>query len=268
VKFGFGAGVDPRHQQTFEQRFGFPLVEAWAMTETGGGAVTSTARGPRHVGQRCIGRPTPSIEFRIADDSGVDAAAGQPGELLVRARGAEPRRGFFSGYLKDEKATDDAWAGGWFHTGDVVRTDRESLFFVDRKKNIVRRSGENIAVVEIEGMLETLDIVAGAAVAPVPDEIRGEEVFALVKLRDAAPGDPNARRNLAEDIARACAGRLAYFKVPGYIAFVDALPVTATQKLQRGETRALAAAAVGAKTTIDLREFKAGLRQRDRATAT
>ena len=268
VKFGFGAGVDPRHQQTFEQRFGFPLVEAWAMTETGGGAVTSTAQGPRHVGQRCIGRPTATMEFKIVDDSGADAAARQPGELLVRARSAEPRRGFFSGYLKDDKATDDAWAGGWFHTGDVVRTDGESLFFVDRKKNIVRRSGENIAVVEIEGVLETLDLVAGAAVAPVADEVRGEEVFALVKLRGDAPADRSARRHLAEEIAHTCAERLAYFKVPGYIAFVDTLPVTTTQKLQRGETRALAAAAVGAETTIDLREFKAGLRQRDRTVAT
>ena len=58
VRFGFGAGVDPRHQETFERRFGFPLIEAWAMTETGAGAVTSTAGGPRHVGKRCIGRAT------------------------------------------------------------------------------------------------------------------------------------------------------------------------------------------------------------------
>ena len=149
--------------------------------------------------------PRSSMEYRIVDDSGADAVAGQPGELLVRARGAEPRRGFFSGYLKDDKATDDAWTGGWFHTGDVMRSDGKSLYFVDRKKNIVRRSGENIAVVEIEGVLETLDAVAGAAVAPVPDEIRGEEVFALVKLRGDAPADTTARRTLAEDIARACA---------------------------------------------------------------
>ena len=266
LKFGFGSGVDGRHHAAFERRFGFPLVEGWAMTETGGGGVTSTARGPRHIGQRCMGRPAASMEYRIVDDNGGDVTPGQPGEFLVRTRGADPSRGFFSGYLKDEAATREAWAGDWFHTGDVVRSDGESLFFVDRKKNIVRRSGENIAVIEVEGVLETLAAVAGAAVAPVPDEIRGEEVLALIRLR-TPPRDTDHARTLARDIAGACAEKLAYFKVPGYVAFVDALPVTATQKLQRAETRVMAANAVGAPGTIDLREFKATLRQRDRAGA-
>jgi acyl-CoA synthetase (AMP-forming)/AMP-acid ligase II len=264
LKFGFGSGVDARHHEVFERRFGFPLIEGWAMTETGGGGVTSSAQGPRHIGQRCMGRPTDTMEYRIVDDAGADVPIGQPGEFLVRTRGANARQGFFSGYLKDEAATREAWAGGWFHTGDVVRSDGESLFFVDRKKNIVRRSGENIAVIEVEGVLDTLPAVAGAAVAPVPDEIRGEEVMALIKLREP-PKNADAAGAVAHDIARACAERLAYFKVPGYIAFVDALPVTATQKLQRSETRAMAARAVGAAGTFDLREFKAGLRQKDRA---
>jgi acyl-CoA synthetase (AMP-forming)/AMP-acid ligase II len=185
----------------------------------------------------------------------------------VRARGAEPRRGFFSNYLKDEAATSAAWAGGWFHTGDVVRSDGISLFFVDRKKNIVRRSGENIAVVEVEGVLDSLDEVAACAVAPVEDDIRGEEVFALVKLAVGSPVDASAARRLAEGIAAACSERLAYFKVPGYIAFVDTLPVTATQKLQRSETRRVAQAALGAAGTVDLRDFKGKLRQRDKAGA-
>lgn len=266
LKFGFGSGVDARHHEVFERRFGFPLIEGWAMTETGGGGVTSTAQGPRHIGQRCMGRPAATMECRIVDDRGVDVAPGQPGEFLVRTRGADPRRGFFSGYLKDEAATREAWAGGWFHTGDVVRSDGESLFFVDRKKNIVRRSGENIAVIEVEGVLETLAAVAGAAVAPVPDDIRGEEVLALIKLREP-PRDGDHARAVAQDIASACAEKLAYFKVPGYVAFVDALPVTATQKLQRAETRAMAANVVGAPGTVDLREYKTALRQRDRAGA-
>jgi acyl-CoA synthetase (AMP-forming)/AMP-acid ligase II len=262
LKFGFGSGVDARHHEIFERRFGFPLIEGWAMTETGGGGVTSTAQGPRHIGQRCMGRPAASMEVRIVDDAGVDVAPGQPGEFLVRTGGVEPRRGFFSGYLKDEAATREAWAGGWFHTGDVVRSDGESLFFVDRKKNIVRRSGENIAVIEVEGVLDTLPEIAAAAVAPVPDDIRGEEVLALIKLREP-PRDGDHARAVAQDIASACAEKLAYFKVPGYVAFVDALPVTATQKLQRTETRAMAARAVTAADTIDLREYKATLRARD-----
>ena len=267
VRFGFGAGVDPRHQETFEQRFGFPLVEAWSMTETGGGGVTTTAGGPRHVGKRCIGRATATMDYRIADDAGVDVPRGTPGELLVRQKGETPRRWFFTEYLKDEAATAEAWAGGWFHTGDVVfEGEDRSLFFVDRKKNIVRRSGENIAVIEVEGVLMNLDAVAGVAVAPVPDEIRGEEVFALITPRER-PTDATAAQALAEAIARACAERLAYHKVPGHIAFVDAIPVTATQKLQRGSIKAIAASAVGAPGTIDLRALKATLRQREKAGA-
>jgi len=267
LKFGFGSGVDARHHEVFERRFGFPLIEGWAMTETGGGGVTSTAQGPRHIGQRCMGRPTESMEYRIIDDGGAVVALGQPGELLVRTRGANPRKGFFSGYLKDEAATREAWAGDWFHTGDVVRSDGESLYFVDRKKNIVRRSGENIAVIEVEGVLDTLPAIAGAAVAPVPDDLRGEEVMALIKLRGTTANDAQAAQKLAREIAQACAERLAYFKVPGYVAFVDTLPVTATQKLQRTETRAMAARLVGSPDTVDLRDFKATLRQRDRARA-
>jgi len=150
-----------------------------------------------------------------------------------------------------------------FHPCDVVHEgDGGALFFVDRKKNIVRRSGENIAVIEVEGVLSNLRGIAGVAVAPVPDEIRGEEVFALIVPREA----PRDARAFAEQIARACAERLAYHKVPGHIAFVDTIPVTPTQKLQRGTIKGLAAQAVGAPGTIDLREFKAGLRQREKAS--
>jgi len=266
VRFGFGAGVDPRHQEAFERRFGFPLIEAWAMTETGAGAVTSTAGGPRHVGKRCIGRASPRMHYRIVDDGGAQAVRGAPGELLVRHQGANPRRGFFSEYLKDDGATAEAWAGGWFHTGDVVMEgDDGALFFVDRKKNIIRRSGENIAVIEVEGALANLDSVAGVAVAPVPDETRGEEVFALITPREM-PRDTPAAKALAESIMRACAERLAYHKVPAHIAFVDSIPVTATQKLQRSTIKMLAAQAVGAPGTIDLRAVKANLRQRETVT--
>ena len=135
----------------------------------------------------------------MVDDAGAtDAARGTPGELLVRQKGDAPRRAFFSEYLKDKAATDEAWAGGWFHTGDVVSEDEDrSLFFVDRKKNIVRRAGENIAVIEVEGVLQLLDGIAAVAVAPVPDDIRGEEVFAASRRARcrATQADATAIRN-------------------------------------------------------------------------
>ena len=124
LRFGFGAGVDPRHHAPFEARFGFPLLEAWAMTETGAAACIMANREPRHVGTRCFGRADFFVETRIVDVKGDDTEVDVPGELLVRAVGDDPRADFFLGYLKDEMATEGAWAGGWFHTGDVVRRTR------------------------------------------------------------------------------------------------------------------------------------------------
>ena len=231
VRFGFGAGIDAKLQAGFEGRFGFPLIEAWAMTETGAGAVIA-ANGPdRPVGVSCLGRPGETVEARIVADDGGDA---EQGELLVRRAGDDPRRGFFSRYHKDPDATAEAWTDGWFHTGDIVRRDGEGyLYFVDRKKNVIRRSGENIAAVEVESLLLRHPSVRAVAVAPVPDDMRGEEVFACVVADDPSP-------EAAEDIQAHALREAAYHKAPAYIAFVDALPVTATQKLQRGEIRALA----------------------------
>lgn len=262
VRIAFGAGVDPLHQETFEHRFGIELTEAWAMTETGGGATTSTAGGDRHLAMRCIGYPHADMDYRIVDDAGADAMEGEPGELVVKAAGDDPRRGFFTEYLKDAVATEEAWTGGWFHTGDVVRRGEDgALYFVDRKKNIVRRSGENIAVVEVEGVLQNLEDIAGVAVAPVPDELRGEEVMALIVL--AAESASASGADLARRIARASAERLAYHKVPGYVAFVSSLPTTATQKLQRGEIKKMASAMLSDPKTVDLRDFKGELRRMD-----
>ena len=99
----------------------FPLLEAWAMTETGAGAVIIANKEPRHIGSSCFGAEEDDVQVRIVTDAGVEAATGEPGELLVRHAGDDPRYGFFAGYLKDAAATDEAWEGGWFHTGDIVR---------------------------------------------------------------------------------------------------------------------------------------------------
>ena len=100
VRFGFGAGVDKRLHAPFEARFGFPLLEAWAMTETGMGAVIIANREPRQVGTACFGRPEADVEARVVDDQSNDVAADLPGELLVRAAGSNPRRGFFKRVLE------------------------------------------------------------------------------------------------------------------------------------------------------------------------
>src|SRR3989442_7759057 len=135
---------------------------------------------PRKVPTRAFGRPHGGLEAGVVDDKGHEVPRGTEGELLVRWGGPEgPRHGFFAGYLKNAEATDEAWRGGWFHTGDVVRQmDDDMLVFVDRKKNIIRRSGENIAAAEVEACLQAHASVGHVAVIAVPHQVRQEEVMA------------------------------------------------------------------------------------------
>jgi len=254
VKFGFGAGVDPKLHAAFENRFGMVLVEAWAMTETGAGAVVAASDTSndttRLVGKSCLGRPAALVECKLIDDNGVTVATNEPGELLVRRSGSNPRYGFFSEYYKDESATRDAWRDGWFHTGDIVRQDEHhNLFFVDRKKNVIRRSGENIAAVEVESILMQHPQVQAAGVTAVPDPIRGDEVFACLQVNIPS-------NELAIEITQWCLSQLAYYKAPGFIAFVTSLPLTATQKVQRATLKQLALELLNDPATVNTVKLK------------
>ncbi|MSP03923.1 MAG: long-chain fatty acid--CoA ligase [Acetobacteraceae bacterium] len=225
IRFGIGAGIEPQLHRSFEDRFGFPMVEVWGMTEMVRLMADDTE--PRQVGTRAFGRAYRGLDVRVVDDTDRDVADDQPGEMLVRHSAAIPRRGFFSCYLKDDAATEAVWRGGWFHTGDVVRRDADGMVhFVDRKKNIIRRSGENIAAAEIEALLLTHPNVAQAAVMAVKDEVREEEVLACVVLKRE---DPDA----ALSLFRYCHDHLAYYKTPGWIHILKTLPTTGTQKIQK-----------------------------------
>ena len=253
IRFGFGAGVSPRLHAAFEERFGFPLIEAWAMTETGCAAAIIASHEPRKIGTACFGRPSSKVDCRVVTAEGDDAAPGAHGELWVRSAGDHPRRGFFSEYLKDPEATAQAWQGGYFHTGDIVFVDTDGDFhFVDRKKNVIRRSGENISAVEVEGVLLQHPRIASVGVSAVPDEVRGDEVMACVVPRGTVE-DPPA---LARELVELCLQKLAYFKAPGYIAFCDELPLTPTEKIQRARLGELARERVGIGSTLDLRSMK------------
>ena len=255
IRWGFGAGVDRKNHAPFEERFGFPLVEAWAMTETGAAACIMANREPRLVGTSCFGRQEDFVQIRLVADDGSEAGADAPGELLVRSAGDDPKRYFFSGYLKDEEATREAWAGGWFHTGDLVRRDAGgNFFFVDRKKNVIRRSGENISAVEVESVLKQHPAVKASAVAATRDPVRGDEVLACIVLRDGTQA--SQREQVAASIVQHALAQLAYYKAPGYVAFVDALPLTPSQKIQRGQLREMAQALPGQAHCIDTRSMK------------
>jgi len=252
VRFGFGAGVEKTLHADFETRYGFPLIEAWACTETGNGGVICANEEPRKIGTACIGRPAAEVAIRIVDDSGNPVEDGAPGELLIRRAGDNPRYGFFSGYLKDPEATAALWEGGWLRTGDLVRQDPDgALHFVDRKKNLIRRSGENIAAVEVEEILNRHPAIRLSAVAAAPDKIRGDEVAAFVVLE---AGDGTQAQ--AEAIVDWALEQMAYYKVPGWVAFVERLPLTATQKVLRGELRGMVSALFDKGAFFDTRHKK------------
>ena len=228
VRFAIGAGVEPQRHRAFEDRFGFPLIEIWGMTEMVRAIIDNQL--PREVGTRAFGRVTPGVEVRVVDDNDADMAVGQEGEMLVRHSAATPRKHFFSGYLDDEAATETSWRGGWFHTGDIVTRDATGLLrFIDRRKNIIRRSGENIAAAEVEALLQAHPLVENVAVLAVKDEIREEEVLACVVLKDKTADAAMAGRVLFEH----CNANLAYYKAPGWLYLTDSIPTTATQKIQK-----------------------------------
>ncbi len=225
VKWGLGAGVEPTVHAAFEDRFGFPLIEVWGMTEMC--RILADCHEPRQIDSRAMGRPVPGLDVRVVDGDDRDVIFGEPGEMIIRHSAETPRKGAFSGYLNQPDATEEAWRGGWFHTGDTVRQDETGmLYFVDRKKNIIRRSGENIAAAEVEACLQSHPSVAQVAVIAIEDEMREEEVLACVVLSEGS-GD----QQLARQLFDYCFQRLAYYKAPGWVVFVDRLPVTGTQKV-------------------------------------
>ena len=229
VKFGQGAGVDPNVRKAFEARFGFPLIEGWGMTETS--RAIHNCQEPRCLEDRAFGRPRAPLEVRVVAEDDTPLLCNTPGELLVRASGPDPRWGFFSGYLKQPEETERAWRGGWFHTGDIViQQDDGMLLFVERRKNIIRRSGENIAAAAVENaLIEDADISSVAVIA-VPDEFHDEEIMACIVL---APGRTPSW-DLAASIVERSRAQLASHKLPAWVSFVDHIPVTGTQKVRKG----------------------------------
>jgi acyl-CoA synthetase (AMP-forming)/AMP-acid ligase II len=227
--FGVGAGVAKDIHDKFEKRFNVQLLEVFGSTESGGGGVFFTGRRlkERKVGTSSFGPVMPEVEARIVDDNDNEVPHGQVGELVTRSSDpGNPRKGYFREYLKDPVATEKVWKSGWFHTGDFCKRDVEGYFyFVDRKKDMVRRSGENISASEVEAALLLHPKIRDVAVIPVPDKVRVEEIKAYI-----VPAEKDLQ---PEEVIVWCEERLAYFKIPRYIEFRETLPKTATQKIQK-----------------------------------
>jgi acyl-coenzyme A synthetase/AMP-(fatty) acid ligase len=223
-------GFPRREQRRLEERFDFVAREAFGMTEIGT-ALFVPIEAADMTGSGSCGVPEPFRECRIGDENGNTLPIGATGELLIRGPG------ILQGYYKKPEATAQAFHGDWFRTGDLFRQDERGYFYiVGRVKDMIRRSGENIAAREVEQVILGLPMVAEAACIPVPDAHRGEEIKALVVLQPGvAPDECTPQAVLAQ-----CSANLAPFKVPRYIAFVDSLPKTGSAKIAKAELRAAA----------------------------
>ncbi len=224
-------GIRREHHAEIERRFGVVAREAYGMTELGS-AMYMPIEATDMVGSGSCGIPSPFRECRIVDEEGREVPAGTVGELQIRGPG------MMLGYHNKPEANAAAFDGPWFRTGDLFRRDERGYFYlVGRLKDMVRRSGENVAAREVEEVLRGLPEVAEAAVVAVPDETRGEEVKAYVVLQPGLGADDVPPRLILEH----CARTLASFKVPRYIEYLTEMPRTASGKIAKADLRRLKA---------------------------
>jgi fatty-acyl-CoA synthase len=203
---------------------GIPVGQVYGSTETGPVSMYLRAEdATRKVGS--AGKPAMHAEVRLVDADGRDVAAGAVGEIWVRAPN------LMSGYWKDPG--NPAFRDGWFRSGDLARIDEEGYYWVvGRSKDMIISGGENVYPAELENILADCPDVLEAAVVGVPDARWGEAVVAAIVMRPGAGLDEAAVMRLFE-------GRLARYKLPRRIAFVDALPKSAIGKVQKFEVRKL-----------------------------
>jgi len=209
--------------EAFQQRFGIRILEGYGMTETSCIASINPFYGDRKAGS--IGLPIRGQQMEIRTDTGERGATGEYGEIVVKGPNV------MHGYLNRPEATAESIRDGWLHTGDVGYMDEDGYFFiVDRSKDMIIRGGENVYPREIEEVIYAFEGVHECAVIGVPDEIRGEEVLALVVPKAGIILD-------LEALAAHAAGRLAHYKLPRQFEVRDELPKTPTGKISKGPLR-------------------------------
>lgn len=221
----------------FRERYGVHSHgHGYAMTEIGCGTIFFDH--PEVQDASFVGCCAPFRELRLVNEDGSPTPVGEVGELWVKGRA------IFTGYWNQPEANSKLFDGGWFKTGDLLRCDGYGFYwFAGRKKDMIRRSSENIAAGEVEAIVRELPEIADVAAVPVPDAERGEEIKIYVELKEGlAPADLPV-----EHILKHARARLAVFKVPRYVTFIPALPRTvASNKVLKRELMTISDPLVGA----------------------
>jgi carnitine-CoA ligase len=220
-----GSSAPAQQWREFEERFGIQIVEIYGLTETAGVCLASP---PADVRPGKCGVPLEWAEVRIARDDMTECDRDEPGEFQVRSKLPNI---MFQGYYKNDEATEKAWAGGWFHTGDRgLRSDDGYFTFLDRLKDSIRRRGENISSFEVERVVNSHPAVGESAAVGVPSDLGEEEVMIVVVPRPGEEVDPS-------ELVEFCAARMASFQVPRYVMLRSELPKTPTEKVQKFQLR-------------------------------
>jgi len=217
----FGGGAPKDVHEAATRRFGLQVCELYGMSETG---TWNTINRPGKVKIGSVGKIRENFEVKIFDDQDNELPVGQIGEIVIR-----PRKPFimFAGYYKMPEETLKDFRNLWFHTGDLGKVDSEGYFyFCGRKKESIRRGGENITPYEIEKALTDHPAVAEAAAVGVPDPILGEEIKVYIVLREGHAVPP-------QTLIAQCQEKVPKFMIPRYIEFVSHLPKTASEKVQK-----------------------------------
>jgi crotonobetaine/carnitine-CoA ligase len=230
LRIAIGAGITPDVYETFTKRFKIPnVIDAYGLTE-----IPAVSQNPIGgiIKMKSIGlparHPNPSMTFsemKVLGEDGQEARPGMIGELVVRSPVMT------SGYFKDAQKTNEAICNGWFYTGDYAHKDDDGYFyFVDRKRNIIRKKGENISAAEVEAAINEYPKVLESAVIAVPAELGEDEVMVFIV---PMPGQSMT----AEELIDWCKDRLASFKLPRFIQFRESLPKTSTQRIAKSELK-------------------------------
>ena len=214
----------------FEKRFGVRLVRS-GMGQSECMMVTSSVGAPDNAQVHSIGVPFPDTEIKLVDDEGNEVTPGEPGELYIRE--LEPHI-LFSGYFDNPEATAEAYSDDWFKTEDIVRQDPETgaYFYVDRKKDAVRFAGRNLSTLEVESVVRSHPGVQDVAAFGIPSEVveSEQELKLNIVLR-------NGEQLSHEDICSYINDNAPFYFVPRYMEFVDSLPYTPTNKVQKFKLR-------------------------------
>lgn len=222
----YAINVLDSEKEAFEQRFGVELVNGYGLSE----AMTIVTLAPVFGEKRwpSIGLPTYDRQVRIVDPDGRDLPVGEIGEIIVQG---VPGRTIMKGYFKNPDATAQTIRDGWLYTGDNGYFDKNGyIYFFDRKKDVIKRAGENISASEVEAALLLHERIAEAAVIGVTDPIRDEAVKAFIVTADGV-------ELTEEQVIEHCRSHLASFKVPTIVDFVESLPKTSVGKIEKKALR-------------------------------